>query len=210
MKIFYRESLLDTFYYGNTLDEEYVKKMFYFYKYKNLNRPTIENDLKHIKQLWNKINVEYFFINKTTPTKFNQKNIFYFHQKTDHYLPESLKILFELYSSCGPFLNKREIITVKQKLQYKFKNTPYNILIENNSSKKKIIPVKFSPYWIPFYKDNIYTYLIDLLPNRKGYYEQIIMIDNKNKVSFVSKNIESFLEQFNNKEIPTDLNEWIK
>ncbi|SNR17419.1 zinc ribbon domain-containing protein [Tenacibaculum jejuense] len=193
-------------------DYNYISKLKTLNNYKKLKRKKVKNDPKKVEKLWNQILKKYNFeyIEKARPVTY--KDNYKFLKRTNNLIPESLELLLLHNNTNGPFLKYHEIMNNSWKIMDKFSNNNYDNLKTKDTlkNKRKVIPIKASPFWVLFYEDNKYRYFIDLLPDKYGFTEQIIMVDNNDNVSFVASNLESFLVLYKEKKVPVDLYGWVK
>lgn len=207
---FYEDEV--TTYYGRSsiLKDRYQKlKLFATYGKKDIKSEKIDSSEieKGLKKITDKFKFSYR--NRQAPV---DKRVLYeckFTLETGNVLPDELRTMFKLYDGNGPFFNWNFLYSKTTKINQAYKNATIESLKANSEFDEQLLPVYKSPYWIPFYEDNTYSYALDMLPSEKGQVGQVILLEAGKKPIYIAKNMTEFLKLFHNEKVPTDFEDWL-
>lgn len=203
----------DWFYYKNAdvfKNKQEKLKLLSEYGKKDMSLEKV--DLVKEEKAWEKMFDKFKFSYRAGPASV-EKSVLYeckFTLETGNVLPDELRRMFKRYDGNGPFFSWNFFYSKARKSYANYKHASIGALTKKSEIDERLLPVYASPYWIPFYDDDTFSYAIDMLPGEKGHVGQIILLEAGKKPTYIAKNMSAFLKLFHDEKLPANFEAWLR
>ncbi len=167
-------------------------------------------DLVKEEKAWEKMRAKFRFSYSSRPANEERRGLYEckFTLETGNILPDELRRMFKRHDGNGPFLNWNFFYSKTKKSYARYEYATLDALTKKDEIDERLLPVYASPYWIPFYDDDTFSYAVDMLPGKKGHVGQIILVKPRMKPRYIAKNMTEFLKLFHDEKVPTSFEAW--
>lgn len=203
----------DWFYYKNAdvfKNKQEKLKLLSEYGKKDINPEKV--DFAKEEEAWNSMFDKFKFSYREQPASV-EKRVLYeckFTLETGSVLPDEIRRMFQMYDGNGPFVSWNFLYSKTKKVYANYKYATIKALTKRSEIDERLLPVYASPYWIPFYDDDTFSYAIDMLPGEKGQVGQIILIKPRKKPIYIAKNMTEFLKLYRDEKVPMNIGSWTR
>lgn len=204
----------DNWYYDKNDDvfKNKQEKLELFSKYGKKDLTPEKMNVAKEKKAWDKMSDKFKFGYGSRPASIDKRVLYEckFTLETGNVIPDELRRMFDLHDGKGPFLGWNVFYTKSRRVYNKYKHVTINELTRRDKVDEQLLPVYASPYWIPFYDDDTFSYAIDMLPSEQGHVGQIVLIKPMKKPTYVAKNMTEFLKLYREEKLPKLIEDWVR